>query len=794
MSRIRRHSDIGNYVVFLFFFCLYLNTMSTEIYTADCGELTTVGYVLSIPHPTGYSVYSILIKGFSMFIPLGSIAYRASLVSAFFGALTILFLRKILAFFFNRFAASSASIIFGLSLTFWSQTTIQEVYALHLCLICGLILTYINWIKTDHIRYFYLFGFFTGLSISHHLLTIFALPAVLIDLILFNRIKNISLKSLSASCVLAFLGWSSIIYQPIRSLSEPSMMWFYLGNVGNFLFHITGKQFRPIMFHTDLTTMAHNFSLFLLQVSDQWSVGVIILLVIGLYYLFFNKRRLFLYAIVFFFSIILFVINYEIVDIEVYYVQAYIPMIFTFGAGIFFIAVYINRLQFRKILHAILFLITFYFLSNTFLKNYYQNDRSNNFLAYDYGLSVYNSLKQDAVLSTQGWSSPFVFSYLDHVLQYRSDVINIIDYKFEIIRKGFNDNWKIPISSTVQAEILGLEDLVCYPRGLIYDFSRETIPQFDLDQARHFIRTRSFISQPRFLDMHGIALISKYYYLTGEYYLLKNDIDTACLYLDKAAQLGKTNYLILSNLSAIYFKMGRWAEAEKFARFALEKKPFFYQAHFNLGNALFMQGKYEEAAKNYNKVGDFGVSQGRKFQALGFSLLKEGNYKKAVIELNRANNLNPNSTEIQVNLAFSLTQTGKYAESKKILLEILKRNKNQIEAWNNLAINYLAAKNLVQAEKSINMTLKLNPELIDAKINQGILWGLQNKFEQSEDLFLRLLSNDPDNTKILNNLATLYFTQNKIDQAVNMWELSLKMNPAQIKLKRIISDLKNSPS
>ncbi|MFN8455816.1 MAG: DUF2723 domain-containing protein [Anaerolineae bacterium] len=69
---------------------LYLNTLAPSVVTLfdDSLEFQLVTYQLGIAHPTGYPLYTLLGKLFT-FLPIGNVAYRVNLMSAFFGAATV---------------------------------------------------------------------------------------------------------------------------------------------------------------------------------------------------------------------------------------------------------------------------------------------------------------------------------------------------------------------------------------------------------------------------------------------------------------------------------------------------------------------------------------------------------------------------------------------------------------------------------------------------------------------------------------------------------------------------------
>src|SRR2546428_12590155 len=63
-------------------FAIYALGACRTIYVGDSGELVTAVHLLGIPHPSGYPLYVLLGKLWTLLIPLGSVAFRMSLFSA----------------------------------------------------------------------------------------------------------------------------------------------------------------------------------------------------------------------------------------------------------------------------------------------------------------------------------------------------------------------------------------------------------------------------------------------------------------------------------------------------------------------------------------------------------------------------------------------------------------------------------------------------------------------------------------------------------------------------------------
>lgn len=113
-------------------FAVYALGASPTIYVGDSGELVTAVHLLGIPHPSGYPLYVMLGKLWTLLVPAGSIAHRMSLFSAACAAAAcgILYLTG-RAMRLRRGAALLGALLLAYGPSFWSQANIQRVYALN---------------------------------------------------------------------------------------------------------------------------------------------------------------------------------------------------------------------------------------------------------------------------------------------------------------------------------------------------------------------------------------------------------------------------------------------------------------------------------------------------------------------------------------------------------------------------------------------------------------------------------------------------------------------------------------
>src|SRR3989337_1123896 len=80
--RSSRRSLLEAAAIGLLAFVVYAAGACPTIYVGDSGELVAAVHTLGIPHPSGYPLYVLLGKLWTLVVPAGSIAFRMSLFSA----------------------------------------------------------------------------------------------------------------------------------------------------------------------------------------------------------------------------------------------------------------------------------------------------------------------------------------------------------------------------------------------------------------------------------------------------------------------------------------------------------------------------------------------------------------------------------------------------------------------------------------------------------------------------------------------------------------------------------------
>ena len=228
-----------------FAFVIYVRTLLPSVAFGDWGEMQTVPHVLGIAHPTGYPTYVIL-AWLAALAPIGSVAYRANLLSAIFvaGALAT-FTLICLRLGVRPVLAIAAGLVLGAVGTVWAAATVAEVNPLHLLFAALILHRALVWEARRSPFDLALGGSLISLSIGNHLLTLFIAPLVALYVLWVGR-REIRARPwiLALPVTGALVGLLVYLYIPIAASLSPPLGYNHPVTMDGFLFLVTGEQFR----------------------------------------------------------------------------------------------------------------------------------------------------------------------------------------------------------------------------------------------------------------------------------------------------------------------------------------------------------------------------------------------------------------------------------------------------------------------------------------------------------------------------------------------------------------------
>ncbi len=238
---------IGSWIIGLLSLFAFIAFQAQGIFTGDSGDLVTAAALGGVPHPPGYPLYTWvgwMISG----IPLFTVSWRVTLLSSVPHAITI---ALVYAFIYRMSKGNILASVFGaLSLAanylFFLYSITPEVFALFDMFVIVVWYLLYRWSEEKRVTYFYAACFIYGLSLSHHHLMLFLVPALLYFVwshrLLITRVKRPYMNALIGVLWMA-LGLLPYLYIPFAAHRDSIINWDRAVNIRSFIQLVTREDY-----------------------------------------------------------------------------------------------------------------------------------------------------------------------------------------------------------------------------------------------------------------------------------------------------------------------------------------------------------------------------------------------------------------------------------------------------------------------------------------------------------------------------------------------------------------------
>ena len=313
---------------------VYLVTLSPGVVEGDPGEFQFVPYILGIPHPPGYPLYCLLGWVWSHLFPLGDVAFRMNLFSAIWGAAAVgvLALLGLEAIGTKWWPAVVGALAFAFSRTFWSQSTVAEVYTLNAFLVAAFLWAVLKGLDLT------VLALIAGLGLAHHRSFLFFIPGAVAFYIVKGKRPRGSLLAALALFLAPLLLYLII---PLRAPSLPYLkvqlspddtLILYGNSLKDFVDFILAKRFGGLV-NWEAVGVERAVEA-LRWLGEEFGWGGVALGIIGLTGLILRRRgEILALTGLGFASQVAFNLAYFIGDIRFLYVPAYLVFAFWIACG-----------------------------------------------------------------------------------------------------------------------------------------------------------------------------------------------------------------------------------------------------------------------------------------------------------------------------------------------------------------------------------------------------------------------------------------------------------------------------
>lgn len=188
------------------------------------------------------------------------------------------------------------------------------------------------------------------------------------------------------------------------------------------------------------------------------------------------------------------------------------------------------------------------------------------------------------------------------------------------------------------------------------------------------------------------------------------------------------------------------------------KCPDNARAHNNFGNALFQNGRIDEALEQYEEAVKIQPNYAFAYNSIGWALLQKGQRDEAIAQFQKALEIQPDYAKAHNNLALALLQKGQVDEAIVHYQKALEIQPYDVKAQNNLGNILLQRGRVDEALAHFQEAMKLEPNDPQAQNNLGVAFLRKGQVREAIVHFRKALEIQPNYVMVLRNLAWIQAT------------------------------------
>jgi len=291
------------FALFIIYELFFLFFQTGTIYGGDGGDLVTAALTGGFAHAPGYPLYSLLGYLFTK-IPYSTPAWRVSFLSSLPAAATLtlvyLFIQRTTS---SRFAGIISSITLGLTYVFWLYSVVPEVFVLAICFTMAIFYTLYVWSQTGSKQLFFLAVFLFSLSLTHHHIILFMVPAY--AFLVFKNRKQLPKKNARSYALfgaMISIGFLPYLWLPISSYMVAAHTWGDPDTFVKFMKIVTRAYYGTFIaaqdYNQSLADRLQQIPILARFYIEDFSLPAVLTALVGMFSLYKTSRNLFFYIFI----------------------------------------------------------------------------------------------------------------------------------------------------------------------------------------------------------------------------------------------------------------------------------------------------------------------------------------------------------------------------------------------------------------------------------------------------------------------------------------------------------------
>ncbi|MGP8200890.1 MAG: tetratricopeptide repeat protein [Limisphaerales bacterium] len=249
------------------------------------------------------------------------------------------------------------------------------------------------------------------------------------------------------------------------------------------------------------------------------------------------------------------------------------------------------------------------------------------------------------------------------------------------------------------------------------------------------------------------------------------------------------NSIACNDFAEALSQIGRVDEAIAWFQKAVQIKPDYWQAHYNLGIMLRGRGRMDEALVQFRKAAQCDPGKEDAHYQLGNTFRDKGEMDNAIAEYQKALEITPDDADAHYNLGLAFSHEGRVDEAMGQYQSALRLKPGNAEARNNLGILLDGKGKSDEAIVQFRQAVQIKPDYEDAHNNLGICLMEMGKVDEAISHYQRALELKPDDPGAHNNLGNALLQQGKEEEAMAQFQQALQLKPDDPSIQNNLASL-----
>lgn len=243
-----------------------------------------------------------------------------------------------------------------------------------------------------------------------------------------------------------------------------------------------------------------------------------------------------------------------------------------------------------------------------------------------------------------------------------------------------------------------------------------------------------------------------------------------------------TECTIHYNLGNAFFMQKKYEKAVKSYERALKLNPSLTTARENLAFCLIGTGEREKALEYFKTVSEADITNLRMHQILSGLFMEMGRYPEAEYEINQCITLKPDDVDAYEELGKLLIKQNRLKEGIEAFDNIIRISPQDFPGHYYKAVACYKLGMKKEAVESYRKAVKLNHESYRSYYNMAVALEELGERKEAVEAFNKAIAIKPDFVDAYNNLGIVLSTLGRFDDALETYEEGIRRNPGQFSL------------